>query len=439
MATIIERYIQKFRRSGDLYERGKSSIPSGGHGSRTVHPHLVFMDYGEGAVKHDVDGNEFIDYMMGYGALLLGHAHPAVTDAVAERLSKGTHMGSNTEVEVHWAEQVKDLLPSADLVRFTASGTEATLMATRLARAHTGKTKLVKFRQHFHGWHDYVSLESGINTQVGIPGEVLLTVVVVDPEIGALERLLERDSDIAGVILEPTGGHWGQYPLPNPGFLKSLRELTAKHGVVMIMDEVICGFRVSPGGAQVRFDVRPDLTTMAKIVAGGLPGGAVAGKAEIMEIVGSSDPARGLPHPGTFNANPVSASAGIATLELVASGQVNDRADAMAARLKGRLRDALTRTEVAGHIHGISSIVHVALGVECGCDGEACPIPHSELAEATAAVRSQPLKLAMLTEGVDTLGGIGFMVSAVHTEEEIDRTGEAFERALSALREERVV
>ena len=439
MATIVERYIQKFRTSGELYERGKGVVAGGSHGSRAVHPHPLFVNEAEGAVKYDVDGNELIDYMMGYGALLLGHAHPLVTKAVTERLSKGTHMGTGTPLELQWAELVKDLLPSVDLVRFTSSGTEATLMATRLARAYTGKTKLVKFRNHFHGWHDYVSLESGINTQVGIPSEVLSTVVVLDPDIGALERLLEQDDNVAGVILEPAGGHWGQFPLQNPGFLKDLREVTARHGVVMIMDEVICGFRVSRGGAQVRFDVRPDLTTMAKIVAGGLPGGAVAGKAEIMSILGSSDPTTGMPHPGTFNANPVSATAGIATLELVAAGTVNDRADAMADRLKVRLRDALIRTEVPGHVHGISSIVHVALGVECGCDGETCTLPHSELEEATSQVRAQPLKLAMLNEGVDTMGGIGFMVSAAHSEGDIDRTGEAFERAVTSMREERVV
>ena len=324
-------------------------------------------------------------------------------------------------------------------MRFTASGTEATLLALRLARAHTGKTKLVKFRQHFHGWHDYVSPDSGINTQVGIPAAALATVVVVEPEIEALERLLDTVGDVAAVILEPTGGHWGQFPLQNPGFLKDLKELTARHGVAMIMDEVICGFRVSPGGAQGRFDIRPDLTTMAKIVAGGLPGGAVAGKAEYMDILGSADASTGLPHPGTFNGNPVSATAGIATLELVATEPVNERADAMAARLKARLREALTKMEVAGHIHGISSIVHVALGAECDCNGEICTLPHSELAEATARVHSEPLKLAMLNEGVDTTGGIGFMVSAAHAEEDIDRTGEAFERALTALREEQVV
>ena len=439
MSTIVERYGEKFRRSGELYERGKEAIPGGSHMSRVARPFPVFVNEAEGALKRDVDGNELIDYMMGYGALLLGHAHPAVTEAVASRLAEGTHMGANTELELEWAEQVKSLLPAADRVRFTASGTESTLLALRLARSHTGKTKLVKFREHFHGWHDYVSLESGINTQVGIPGETLSTVAVVEPELAALERYLEQDDDVAAVIVEPTGGHWGQFPLPNPGFLEGLRELTAKYRVVMIMDEVICGFRLSQGGAQVRFDIRPDLTTMAKIVAGGLPGGAVAGKAEIMEVLGSPDASRRLPHPGTFNANPVSATAGITALRLVETEPINERADAMAARLKAGLGDALIKMEVPGHVHGIASIVHVALGVECDCGGEICTHAHSQLADATGPSKSEPLKLAMLNEGVDMMGGIGFMVSAVHREADIDRTAEAFERALAALREDRVV
>ena len=313
------------------------------------------------------------------------------------------------------------------------------MLALRLARAYTGKTKLVKFCEHYHGWHDYVSPESGINTQLGIPAETLSTVVVLEPEIAALERLLGEDHEVAAVILEPTGGHWGQFPLPNPGFLGDVRELTERHGVVMIMDEVVCGFRMSRGGAQGRFDVRPDLTTMAKIVAGGLPGGAVAGKAEIMDILGGTDPTRNIPHPGTFNANPISATAGIATLELVASEPINERADQAAAQLKRGLREALTRQEVAGHVYGIASIVHVALGVECSCPGEICTLPHARIAEATVASRTGALKLAMLNEGVDMIGGIGFMASTAHGEAETDRTVEAFERALVALREEQVV
>ena len=376
--------------------------------------------------------------MMGFGALLLGHADSDVTSAVAARLSKGTHLGSLSELEIDWAELVTGLIPSAEQVRFTGSGTESTLLALRLARGHTGKTKVVKFREHFHGWHDDLSMDSGINTQVGIPDETLSTIVVIEPTLDALSTLLERDTNIAAVIMEPTGGHWGQFPLQNPGFLEGVRKLTTEQGVVMIMDEVICGFRLSSGGAQGRFGIMPDLTTMAKIVAGGLPGGAVAGKAEIMEMLGDTDPSRRLAHPGTFNANPVSATAGIATLQKIANEPINDRADAMAARLKAGLRDALNRTEIPGQVHGLASVVHIALGIESDDEGIST-VPHDRLAKATAGDRSSMIKLAMLTEGVDMMGGIGFMVSAVHCEDDIDLTAEAFERALIALREERVI
>ncbi len=438
MATIVERYMQKFRKSGELFQKGKDLIPGGGHQSRTVKPFPVYVERGQGALKWDVDGNELVDYMMGYGALILGHAHPKVNEAVARRLAQGTHMGTATPLELRWAELVKGLIPSAERVRFTASGTEATLLALRLARNFTGKKKVVKFWEHFHGWHDYLSPVSGINTQVGIPQETLSTVVIIRPDIDELKRLLERDKEIAAVIMEPTGGHWGQYPLPNPGFLHQVRELTAKHGVVMIMDEVICGFRISKNGAQGRFNVKPDLTTMAKIVAGGLPGGAVAGKAEIMDLM-AADSDRRMAHPGTFNGNPLSATAGIAALEVISSEPINQRADAMAARLKRGLQEVMDRMEVTGHAHGIASIVHVALGVECDCGGDICTLPHSALEKATGPQHSGPLKLAMLNEGVDMMGGIGFMVSAAHREQDIDRTVEAFERALGALREEGVV
>ena len=439
MPGIVERYAQKFRTSGELYARGGSVVAGGGHQSRIVHPHPIYVDEARGALKWDVDGNELVDYMIGYGALLLGHGHPTVTEAVVERIGKGTHMGTISSLELRWAELVTQMIPSADLVRFTSSGTESTLLAMRLARAFTGKTKVVKFREHFHGWHDYASPQSGINTQVGIPEATLSTVIVAEPIISEIQRLFENDDDIAAVILEPTGGHWGQFPLPNTGFLHQLRELTTRHGVVMIMDEVICGFRMSRGGAQQRFEVMPDITTMAKIVAGGLPGGAVGGRADIMDTLGSSDPSVRLAHPGTFNANPVSASAGIAMLETIAAEPVNEKADAAATRLKQGLRDALTKMEVTGHVHGIASIVHVALGVECDCSGDICTQPHSALAEATSAPRSEMLKLAMLNEGVDMMGGIGFMTSAAHRDEDIDRTVEAFEKSIASLRDERVI
>ena len=444
MSSIEERYREKFRKSGELYEQGRSLIPGGGHQSRTMHPHPVFVDDGQGALKWDVDGNELVDYMMGYGALILGHAHAAVTEAVSQRMSRGTHMGTVTPLELRWAELVKGLIPSAERVRFTASGTEATLLALRLARVHTGKRKVLKFREHFHGWHDYVSSNSGINTQAGIPQETLSTVVVAEPTISEVERLLAEDNDIAAVIVEPTGGHWGQFPLPNPGFVQDLRDVTAEHGVVMIMDEVITGFRMARGGAQERFQVHPDLTTMAKIVAGGLPGGSVAGRADIMDLIGTDDDSMRVAHPGTFNGNPVSATAGIAALEVLSSEPVLERADAMAERLKQGLTDALGKMEVAGHAHGIASVVHIVLGLDCECGGGICTLPHSEIARATGSRAdygglSAPLKMAMLNEDVEMMGGIGFMVSSAHREEEVDRTVGAFERSLAALREEGLV
>ena len=336
------------------------------------------------------------------------------------------------------AELVGGLIPSAEKVRFTSSGTESTLLAIRLSRAFTGKNKIVKFREHFHGWHDYVSSDSGINTQAGIPQEALSTVVVVEPDIDELARVLNEDPDIAAVIMEPTGAHWGQFPVDNPSFLEGVREITASRGVVMIMDEVITAFRLSRGGAQGRYGIMPDLTTMAKIVAGGLPGGAVAGKSEIMDLLAPGNHQAYMSHPGTFIANPLSASAGIACLEMVANEPVNERADAMAERLKAGMREALGKTEVTGHVHGIASIVHVVLGAESEHPGENSMLPHSVLAERTAA-QSGPLKLAMLNEGIDMMGGIGFIVSAAHEEKDIDDTVDGFERALHALRAESVV
>jgi glutamate-1-semialdehyde 2,1-aminomutase len=346
-------------------------------------------------------------------------------------------MGTTTPHEVRWAELITGLMPSAERVRFTASGTEATLLAIRLARGYTGKTRLVKFREHYDGWHDYVAIEAGITAPYGVPNETRSTVAVVEPDPDALNEYLSQDSDVAAVIMEPTGAHWGQFPVQNPQFLESVREITERHGVLMIMDEVIMGFRLSRGGAQGKYGVMPDLCSMAKIVAGGLPGGAVGGRADIFEPMGDPDPAKRFVHPGTFNANPVSAVAGIAALEIIESEPITEMADAAADRLKNGLRNALTKQEVTGHVHGVSSIVHVALGVEGETnDQDISQVPHDQLMAATSGRKIEMLKLAMLNEGVDMFGGIGFMTSAAHTDAQIDRTVEAFERSLVALRDE---
>ncbi|MDP7578182.1 MAG: aminotransferase class III-fold pyridoxal phosphate-dependent enzyme [SAR202 cluster bacterium] len=439
MVTIVERYMQKFKKSAQLYRQGEDTIPGGGHQSRVVHPFPHYVNEARGALKWDVDGNELVDYNMGFGALLIGHAHPVMVEAVSKQLAKGSHMGTPSELELRWAELIKDAMPTAERVRFTSSGTESTYLAIKLARAYTGKKMLIKFHEHYHGWHDYVSKSSGLNTQIGIPDETLSTVIVAQPDVAEVEQILENRDDIAAVIFEATGAHWGQFPLPNPKFVHDIRALTAKHGVVMIMDEVICGFRISRGGAQSRFDVKPDLTTMAKIVAGGLPGGAVAGRGDILDSISSPDETTRIPHPGTFNGNPISAAAGIAVLELIATEPINERADTMADLLKQSLRDSLTKLEVTGHVYGISSIVNLALGAECSCSGEICTLPHPELAASMHGDKTTLIKLAMLNEGVDTMGGIGFMLSSAHTENEVGRTVEAFERSLTALRNDGIL
>ena len=269
MPTILERFYETHKKSAELYAGGREVVAGGAAQSRVMYPHPFYVGRGDGAMKWDVDGNELIDYLVGFGSLILGNNRPEITEAVERQVRNGTHMGTTTPHEVRWAELIAGLIPSAERVRFTASGTEATLLAIRLARGFTGKTRLVKFREHYDGWHDYVAIEAGITAPYGVPSETLSTVAVVEPDADALEEYLSQDSDVAAVIMEPTGAHWGQFPVQNPHFLESVREITNRHGVIMIMDEVIMGFRVSRGGAKGKYGIMPDLCSMAKIVAGG--------------------------------------------------------------------------------------------------------------------------------------------------------------------------
>ncbi|MSQ05712.1 MAG: aminotransferase class III-fold pyridoxal phosphate-dependent enzyme [Dehalococcoidia bacterium] len=441
MPTILEEYVAKHQGSAQQYAEASQLFPSGvTHDNRYAEPFPLYMTHGLGPRKWDVDGHEYIDYVSGHGALLLGHSHPAIVAAVAHQVARGTHLGAGTEEEIRWAKAIKALMPAVEKLRFHSSGTEATLMAMRLARAYTGKNKIIKLRNHFHGWHDY-AMSGSDRPAPGIPAASWGSMVIVPAgDLGAVEQALTRDHDIAGLILEPTGAHYGQLPFNIPTYLKGLRELTSRHGVVLIFDEVVTGFRASPGGAQMRYGVEPDLTTLAKIVAGGLPGGAVGGKAEIVDMIAHrGDPAwdnqRRVYHPGTFNGNPLTAAAGIACLELIASQPINQRADAMADRLKAGLNDIFARTEMAGHAHGIASMIHVVLA-DCDCDREICTMSHEEIHHAVAGPAVTALKRGLLNQGVDIMGREAFLVSATHTEREIDQTLAAFEATLAAVRAE---
>jgi glutamate-1-semialdehyde 2,1-aminomutase len=446
--TIDAAYHERTPGSARLAEQARRLFPSGvTHDGRYLEPYGLYVERAQGPYKWDVDGNRYIDYYGGHGALLLGHNHPKVAAAVAEALGRGTHFGASHPLEVRWAEAIRELMPSAERVRFTASGTEATLMAVRLARAVTGKPKLLRFKTHFHGWHDhmtsgYAAHFDGSPTP-GVLAEVARNVVLLDPnDEGALRAALAADNDIAAAIIEPTGGSFGMIP-SRPGFLTALRELTAAHGVLLIFDEVVTGFRVAPGGAQGLFGIRPDLTAVAKIVAGGLPGGAVVGRADILARLDfAAAAASGLEkiqHPGTFNANPVSAAAGIAALELIATTDACARANAAGEALRQGLNQVLEAEDVPWAAYGSFSGLHLFTNPKGRAirpsTFDPLALPFAEL-KARDAKLSHRLRVAMLVQGVDFNSWPGAILSAALSAEDLAATVEAFREALRMLKRE---
>jgi glutamate-1-semialdehyde 2,1-aminomutase len=439
MTAIDDLFFKTHPLSLETAAQAKDMFPDGvTHDIRYISPFPIYMQGAKEGIKWDIDGNRYIDYVIGHGALILGHGRKEVVDSLSSQLKDGTHLGGSTKQEIQWAKEIINLVPCAEKVRFVASGTEASLMALRLARAYTGKDKVIKFAYHFHGWHDYLILGEprGVG---GVPSKVAETVVVLEPTIEAVERTLEQDNDIACVILEPTGAHGGQLPV-QPAFLKALRSLTEKHNVVLIFDEVVTGFRVSKGGAQLRYGVTPDMSTHAKILAGGLPGGAVVGKKDLLDMIqhrgdANWDSQKRVAHPGTFNANPLSSVAGAAALNIIANEPINERCDILAERLKSGINDVLTKNEIDGFAYGVSSIVFIGLGIfpEFDSDG-ICLVSHNKIRKAADPSMVGALRKALLNEGIDTQGGRVWRLSAAHTETDIDESIGSFEKAIDAVR-----
>ena len=441
-ATIDDAFRKRFPRSAELYERSRKAIAGGiTHDSRNFAPFPIYIERAEGSRKWDVDGNELLDHWMGHGALLLGHNHPQVTQAVAEQIQKGTHYGACHELEVAWAEQIVKLIPSAEWVRFTMSGTEATMLAMRDARAFTGREKVIRFAGHFHGWHDYAMAgyqpPFDTPTSTGVPKAVGESMLVAYPNnIESVRELLDaHPNQVAAIILEPGGGSNGIIPT-NIQFLKELRQLTTERQVVLIFDEVITGFRYSPGGAQQAYSVTPDVTTLAKIVAGGLPGGAVVGKRQILDVQTfkgelHKDRFERVLQQGTFNANPLSAAAGFTALTIVGQGWATEQANAAGEQLRGALRDVFEKRGVAGVVLGEASVFQILLGEEMDEAVETTDV--QRLMAGRGAVNT--LRKAMLLNGVDLMRSGGF-TSIVHGDEEISKTVDAFDRSLEALQRE---
>ena len=444
MPTILEQYIATHPGSAERYREAVGIFPGGvTHDNRYAEPFPLYITHGQGPRKWDVDGHEYIDYVSGHGALILGHSHPAIADAVAEQIRRGTHLGACTDEELRWARAIMNLMPAVERVRFHSSGTEATLMAMRLARAYTGRNKVIKLQDHFHGWHDYAMAGSD-RPAPGIPAESWGSMVIVPAgDLNAVEQAMARDSDIAAIILEPTGAHYGQLPFDVPTYLAGLRALCDQHGVVLIFDEVVTGFRASSGGAQVRYGITPDLTSMAKIVAGALPGGAVGGKADIVDMIAQRgdpewDNTERVYHPGTFNGNPLSAVAGATCLEMIAAEPINQHADAMAARLKAGLNEVFTRMEVNGHAYGVASMIHFTLA-DGDFDHNFGPEANRQIKAAAGSAAVTGIKRALQNHGVDIMGRDAFLVSATHNEADIDATLAAFEATLAEVRAEGLV
>jgi glutamate-1-semialdehyde 2,1-aminomutase len=432
--TIEEEYVAKRPKSAELAARARGILIDGAtHDIRRLLPFQPYAARAKGSRKWDVDGNEYIDFCSAHGALMFGHGREEIVDAVREQALKGTHYSLCTELEIEWAEWIKKLMPSMEEIRFHSSGTEACLMSFRLARAYTGKTKILKFQGHFHGWQDYSTPATvppwDVPISIGIPKETVSTMVALPPnDIAAVEQVF-AGGDIAAVVLEPTGCDMGRVPI-GAEFLRQLRELTAKKGVVLIMDEVVTGFRISPRGVQGALGITPDLTTLAKIVAGGLPGGCVGGKKEIMDGLrfhadAESNRFKRMAHPGTFNANPLSAAAGVACLKLVDEGSGNAHAYEMCDRMKAGLQGVMAKRGVPGIVYGGQSILHCYLGSDLE--------PANMLTAKTFS--EQKVELAMLVEGVHFLGH-RILLNASHSEADVDTAVAAFDRVIGRLQQE---
>ena len=430
-SPMIQQYLARTSNSRRLYERAQRVFPSGvTHDARLLKPYPISVSRAGGSHKWDADGNELVDYFGGHGALILGHNHPVVVEAVQEQLSKGTHYGASHELELEWAELITKMVPCAEKVRFTGTGTEASLLAMRVARAFTGKNKILRFKTHFHGWHDQVAFNSVSSAPAGIPPQIMQSVVLCSPnELGEVKRTLERREDIAAVIIEPTGATFGKVPTSGD-FLKELSKLTKEYNVLLIFDEVISGFRCAPGGAQEYYGVTPDLALLAKVMAGGLPGGAVAGRADILDVMTErSDPEwnreHRLVHHGTFNANPLSASAGLAALKLVASSDVTQKANRTGEMLRNALNQVIQEEGVNWVVYGEFSGFHILAHQENRditlSDIYSGKVDYSILKGSPSSITFE-IRIGFLLAGVDIVPWPGGLVSAVHSESDVEKT-----------------
>ncbi len=424
-------------RNQELFDRAQQHIPGGVNSPvrafRAVGGTPVFFSRGAGSRAWDADDKEYIDYVGSWGPLIAGHAHPDVLKAVQEAAARGLSFGAPTETEIEMAELLCKLVPSMQQVRLVSSGTEATMSAIRLARGFTGRSKIIKFEGCYHGHADFLLVKAGSGaltfgnpSSAGVPSEVAAQTVVLDyNDVPGLEKAFnEIGNEIAALIVEPVAGNMNLIA-PKPEFLKAMRELCTKHGAVLIFDEVMTGFRVGLGSAQGRYGITPDLTTLGKVIGGGMPVGAFGGKKEIMQKIAPLGPVY---QAGTLSGNPVAVAAGLATLKLVQAPGFYDRLSTMTQRLIDGL--ALAAKE-----HGIAfSAQHVG-GMFGLYFSDAPPQSYAEAMQCDKDTFNRFFH-AMLDEGIylaPSAFEAGF-VSAAHSEADIDQTIAAARKVFAALK-----
>lgn len=426
-----------FERSAALFADARTIIPGGVNSPvrafNGVGGTPVFIESASGARIVDADGNAYIDYVGSWGPMIVGHAHPAVMDAVRDQLSRGIGFGTPTAIETRLARQVQALMPGLEKVRMVSSGTEAAMSAIRLARGATGRDRIIKFEGCYHGHADSLlvkagsgALTLGIPTSPGVPAALAeLTMTLDYNDVEQVRRVMaDIGHEVAAIIVEPVAGNMNCIP-PVPGFLEGLREITAAHGSLLIFDEVMTGFRVNRGGAQALYGIAPDLTVLGKVIGGGMPVGAFAGPAKYLDQIA---PSGAVYQAGTLSGNPVAMACGLATLELVSAPGFHDRLEHITARLVNELK-------ALGAHHGIPLTVNHVPGMFGLFFTEQPQVTSFKQVMACDVARFKRFFHAMLEAGVylaPSAFEAGF-VSAAHTDDDVDQTLEAARIAFAKI------
>ncbi|HKQ04790.1 MAG TPA: glutamate-1-semialdehyde 2,1-aminomutase [Blastocatellia bacterium] len=424
-------------KSSELFARAERVIPGGVNSPvrafRAVGREPLFIREAEGATVTDADGNRLIDYVGSWGPMLMGHAHPAIIEAVRDAASRGTSFGAPTEIEIDLAEEIARVMPSIEKVRLVSSGTEATMSAIRVARGYTGRDLIVKYEGCYHGHYDslLVKAGSGLATfgtpdSAGIPADFARHTLVIpyNDEAALATAFAERGDEIACVIIEPIAGNMGCVP-PAAGYLERLRELTSAHRALLIFDEVMTGFRVAHGGAQSLYGIKPDLTCLGKIIGGGLPVGAFGGRREVMDVVAPLGPVY---QAGTLSGNPLAVSAGLAMLRLIRETNPYAELERRSALLERGLRGAAGEAGVAATVNRVGSMLTAFFSE--------APVTGWDTAKRADTARYGRFFRAMLEAGI-YLAPSQFecaFVSSAHSDADIERTVEAARRAMPSLR-----